>query len=176
MIQYLAVVAMGPDQPGLAQQITDLICQHQGQIELASMNKMGTEFTMNLLISGNRNSIIKLEDALNELEEENEIQFLTKQIEEEPDENACIPYIAQIITAYSPTTVQQVCEFFAEQGINIREITAARYIAQQTGTEMLNLQLLVDVPVSTEITAFRQDFTAFCEEANIDASLEPDKL
>ncbi len=176
MIQYLAISALGKDEPGVAHQISEIVSYHQCQIELTCMNKMASEFTINLLVSGNRNNIIKLESALNELEAEGGLHIMTKQAEDDTEENSTIPYIVQIITPYNAMLLEQVSHFFAENEINIREITGCRYVAQQTGIEMFNLQLIVDLPMDIKIAKFREEFNSFCEQINIDASLEPDKL
>ncbi|OGT22375.1 MAG: hypothetical protein A3C55_04460 [Gammaproteobacteria bacterium RIFCSPHIGHO2_02_FULL_42_13] len=176
MIQYLAISALGTDEIGVAHQISEIVAYHQCQTELTCMNKMASEFAINLLVSGNRNNIIKLEAALNELANEESLSIATKLAEDDAEENSTIPYIVQIITPYNANLLEQVTHFFTENEINIREITGCRYVAQQTGLEMFNLQLIVDLSMDAKISQFREEFSSFCEQINIDASLEPDKL
>ncbi|MEK6731127.1 MAG: ACT domain-containing protein [Pseudomonadota bacterium] len=176
MIQYLAVSALGTDEIGVAHHISEIVAYHQCQTELTCMNKMASEFAINLLVSGNRNNIIKLEAALNELANEENLAIATKLAEDDAEENSTIPYIVQIITPYNASLLEQVTHFFAENEINIREMTGCRYVAQQTGLEMFNLQLIIDLSMDAKIAQFREEFSSFCEQINIDASLEPDKL
>ncbi|HCP04400.1 MAG TPA: glycine cleavage system protein R, partial [Pseudomonas sp.] len=63
--------------------------------------------------------------------------------------------------------------FFQHLNIDIEELHSFTYLAQHTGTAMLNLTLTIAIPVQTQLSWLREQFLDFCDELNLDAVIEP---
>lgn len=176
MIEYLAVIAMGPDGPDIVRVMTELVYDTHCEIESTHMNKYGEEFTMTFLISGSWSVIVKVEAALDKLQEEMQYDIVYKRTKKEPSKKPGIPYIVQLISPYDSGLLAETSAFFATQEINIKEVTGYRYISQQTEAEMFNLQLIVELPLETALSDLRERFMMFCDDLNVDATMEPDKF
>lgn len=176
MSEHLAIIVMGLDRPDMSRIITELIHSKSCEVESTHMHKCGEEFTMTFLVNGNWNVIAKLEEELDALQEEIDCNIIYKRTKNEPSKIPGIPYIAQVIAPFDSSILNEVITFFTGYEFNIKEVTAYRYIASQTGAEMFNLQMFIELPISTNISDLREEFMSFCEDLNIDATIEPDKI
>jgi len=81
----------------------------------------------------------------------------------------------QGIAQDQPTHIENVTAFFAERGLIILDLYSTSYTAQSTGTEMLTLNLTIQVPADDSIAELREEFMIFCDELNLDAILEAER-
>ena len=176
MSEYLTIIAIGLNCFDIAHRMTELIYSAHCEIESTHMHQCGSEFTMIFLVSGNWNVIAKLETALDDLQAEMKCDIIYKRTMHELSKHPGMPYLVQMVAPYDACILSEMIVFFTEQKINIREVTGYRYIAQQTGAQMFNLQMIVELPFDTNISDLREQFMLFCEGVNIDATIEPDKL
>jgi len=69
--------------------------------------------------------------------------------------------------------VHGIAEFFSTREINIEDLSTWTYAAAHTGTPMFSMNMTISVPASVNIGRLRDEFTRFCDELNLDATLEP---
>lgn len=174
--EHLVVIALGADRRDIVPVISDLVCSNHCQIESTHMHRCCEDFTVTLLISGHWNAIAKMEMALDALEQETGYEIIYKRTKQTEHAVPGIPYIVQVTTAYQSCILSEISAFFAEQAVTIREVTGYRYIAQQTCAEMFHLQMVVELSVDMNLSTFREQFMLFCDDLNIDAILEPDRV
>jgi glycine cleavage system transcriptional repressor len=74
-----------------------------------------------------------------------------------------------------PGIVHEVADFFASREINIEEMGTWTYPAAHTGTPMFSLNLTVSIPADVHIGRLRDEFTGFCDNLNLDATIEPSR-
>ena len=79
----------------------------------------------------------------------------------------------EVVTVRNPDLVHDTVKFFELQKVVIKELQCSGFIANHTNTQMISLQVNVNVPSSLSIASFRSDFVDFCDRLNIDAVLEP---
>ena len=71
-----------------------------------------------------------------------------------------------------PGIVHTVAGFFSERGINIKALDTQTERAAHTGTPIFNLIITVEVPVTVDIVQISDEFYTFCDERNLDGTLQ----
>jgi len=137
------------------------------------MSVLGGEFALLLMVSGSWDAIAKLEAMLPALEEQLELTIISRRTaEKDPGKNK-IPYEVNVVALDHPGIVNEVARFFSEQDINIEDLETDCYAAAHTGTPMFSITMVVSLPIDISIAQLRDDFTEFCDNLNLDATLEP---
>lgn len=175
MPTYLAISALGRDQPGIVDALSQVILDVGGNIEESRMTVLGGEFALLVLVSGNWNAIAKLEAALPTLRSKLDLVITSKRTEPRPAQPKMLPYAVEVVTMDHPGIVHDVASFFARRSINIEDLATDSYLAPHTGTPMFNLSMKISVPGDLSIAALREEFMDFCDDLNLDAVMEPVK-
>jgi glycine cleavage system transcriptional repressor len=175
MNNYLVITALGQDKPGIIQTLSKKVSESGCNIEDSRMSVLGGEFAVMLLVSGQWNTIAKLEDQLPELEKQLEMTIVSRQTKPRNISTEAMPYAADVISIDNPGIVSQLAEFFSSKKINIKELETTRYAAAHTGTPMFSVHMEIEVPGNTKISGLREEFLDFCDNINLDAVLEPIK-
>jgi glycine cleavage system transcriptional repressor len=128
-----------------------------------------------LLISGNWHTLAKLEKALDELRDKDELTITIKKTGERSGQDDCIPYGVDVVCLDQPGIVFHISEFFAVRDIEIADLATRRYAAAHTGAPMFSVQMTVNIPGSAPIAQLRDEFLDLCEQHNLDSILEPVK-
>ncbi len=175
MSNYLVISAVGEDRPGLVDRISRCILDHEGSIADSRMTVLGGEFAIILLVSGNWNSIARLETALPALGEELGMVITTRRTASRETARDLLPYAVDVVALDNPGIVHRLANFFSRRSINIQDLATSSYAAPHTGTPMFAVHMTVDVPASTHIASLREEFMDFCDQLNLDAVIEPAK-
>ncbi len=82
-----------------------------------------------------------------------------------------IPYQVRVVAMDHPGIVHGIASFFSARNINIRELETETEHAPHTGTPIFNLTMTVEVPHGTKVAQLRNEFGAFCDERDLDGTL-----
>lgn len=175
MKQYLAVMAIGKDRPGLANDLVRIIADCGAGISDSRMLPLGGEFAMLLLASGNWHAMARLESELNRLAADSGLGLTLRRTEPRGLREDHIPYSVDVIGPDHGGIVAGLTGFFLGRSIEIGEIATRGYVASQTGAPMFSVQMMVNVPTRLHIAQLREDFMDYCDTQNLDAILEPVK-
>lgn len=137
------------------------------------MTVLGGEFALLLMVSGNWDAIAKLEALLPAAEEQLDLTILYKRTTPKDSNEDKIPYEVDVVALDHPGIVNEIARFFSEQDINIENLETDCYAAAHTGTQMFSIHMVVSLPADISIAQLRDDFTEFCDNLNLDATLEP---
>ena len=132
-----------------------------------------SEFALILMVSGNWDAIAKLETMIPSLEEQLELTIVSKRTDPRDSTKDKIPYEVEVVALDHPGIVNEVAKFFSEQGLNIENMETDCYAAAHTGTPMFSINMVVSLPADISIAQLRDDFTEFCDDLNLDGSMEP---
>lgn len=175
MAQLIVLSAVGVDKPGVVKDISKAILDCGGNIEESRMAALGAEFAVLLLISGNWHTLAKLEKALDELRDKDDLTITIKKTGERTGQDDCIPYGVDVVCLDQPGIVFHISEFFAVRDIEIGDLATRRYAAAHTGAPMFSVQMTVNIPGTAPIAQLRDEFLDLCEQHNLDSILEPVK-
>ena len=84
-----------------------------------------------------------------------------------------VPYTVDVVAMDHPGIVHEIADFFATRDINIEEMSTWTYPAAHTGAPMFSLNMTVSLPAGVHIGRLRDEFTGFCDNLNLDATIEP---
>jgi len=174
-MEYLVVTIQGPQGIDIWQKITKMASDVECHIRNAQGHKLAGENALTALISGNWNTIAKLETAINQLNSESNLLVTMKRSKPITDQMHLLPYSVQVISLDQVGTLYHICKFFSEHDITIENLQFDSYTSNATKAQMFALNVSLGVPSLANIGELREEFMVFCEELNIDGVIEPEK-
>ena len=175
MSNQLVIAAVGEDRPGLVDNLSGWILDSGCNIADSRMTVLGGEFAVLLLIEGQWNSLAKLEDQLEQVQERLGMTISLKRTEGKKPAGALLPYAVDVVALDNPGIVHNLAGFFSKRGVNIQDLSTSNYSAAHTGTQMFSVHMVLDVPGEIQIAGLREEFLDFCDQLNLDAVIEPMK-
>lgn len=175
MLKYLAVTVLGAAQPDLANELAKLSATSGCHIVNSHISRLGNEYVANLLLSGTWSAIAKIESSFPTLEQKQGVNVLMRRTELLSVTEDVLPYSVFLVAIDRPGITYKITHFFAEQQININELSTESYTARQSSTVMLTISMRISMPVDMHIADLRERFILFCDDLNIDAILEPER-
>lgn len=175
METHLVLSALGEDRPGIVSELSQMIFDHGGNIKDTRMATLGSEFAIIMLISGNWNAIVKVENALPRIADKLKLSVHNKRTELRENIRDIIPYGVEVVAMEQPGIVKDVANFFSQRSIGIEDIYTSTYLAPHMATPMFSLHMSVGVQADMAIATLRGEFMDFCDDLNLDAMLAPVK-
>jgi len=169
----LVLSALGKDQPGIIDEISNSVLNCGCTIIDSRMTVLGGDFALLLQVGGNWNSLAKLETQLKSLEERLELTIISRRSSVQGSRRDLLPYGVDVVALDQPGIVHNLARFFSKRHINIQEMVTTGYAAAHSGTQMFSVHMTVNVPANIHISTLREEFMEFCDELNLDALIEP---
>jgi glycine cleavage system transcriptional repressor len=169
----LAITATGEDRVGLVERLTGKIADSGCNIEESRMAVLGGEFVQFMLLTGPWHALSKLETQLPAFADQIGLAIHCKRTRKQEKKLASAPYSVELTALDQPGVVNKLAAFFARQGINIEELQTSTYAAPHTGAPMLTMVMTVGIRSNVHIPTLRGDFLDYCDDLNLDATLEP---
>lgn len=172
----IIVTLMGADRFDRIATISRVVRDCKCTILESRMTELGAEFAGHMLVEGNWNHIVKLENALENLSPRGEFKVHTMRAREAPPETEnVLPYAVDVVAGENSNHLHELAEFFASRHIKVVDASTSRYPAPYSGTPMFLAHLIVKIPTDMKIISLRDEFLEFCDQQNLDAILEPVK-
>jgi glycine cleavage system transcriptional repressor len=169
---YVVLTAVGPDRPGLVNELSSLIRDAGASIEDSRMAVLGGEFAMILLISGPPGAIARAREIGIQAEGELGLRCVLKETSPaEPSDY--LPYRIEVSGADRPGNVQVIAAILARRGINVASLESRLSHAPFSATPMFVLDASLQIPSKTVLSEVRTELTATCDDENLDFRLEP---
>jgi glycine cleavage system transcriptional repressor len=172
----LVITALGEDRPDLIVELTRVVKDCKCHILESRITEMSAEVAAHLLVDGNWNHIVKLENALEALAGRCKLKVHTLRAREEQAEpEQVVPYSVDIFASDQIDNIHELAAFFLGRGIKIMDLSTSRYPAPYSGAPLFMAHLIVKIPTHVKIVSLRDEFLEFCDHQNLDAILEPVK-
>jgi len=168
---HLILTAIGPDQVGLVEKISEFISRHGCNIEDSKMAVFCGEFAVIVLISGNGVNLVKVGRDYREIETETGLAISIKTPVTRAAPGAFLPYKLTASCMDHPGIVYQISAVLSSVGINIESMETKTYAAPISGTPIFQLEAEIAVPARTNINQLRARFAEIQKEENIDIDL-----
>ncbi len=173
MNNYLVITAIGNDRPGIVDDLSRVMLDHELNIEDSRMSVLGGEFAVILMVSGNEEAIDQIQSQQQQLEQALELNLLIKPTHaRHPAQNA-IPYSIKVVGMDHPGIVNRLAQFLSQHRINIENMETESYPAPHTGTPMFAVNMTVDIPGEVATSQLRDTFLDLCDQQNLDAHFAP---
>jgi glycine cleavage system transcriptional repressor len=168
---HLILTAVGPDQVGLVEKISEFIARHSSNIEDSKMAVFCGEFALIILISGEGGNLHKIANHYHELEIETGLAIAIKTPTSRKPAESFLPYTLTASCMDHPGIVYQISGILSSFGINIESMETKTYAAPVSGTPIFRLEAEISVPTKSNINALRERFAAIQKDENIDIEL-----
>ena len=172
MSHYLVISAIGNDRPGIVNDVSQMIAEHKGNITSSRMMALGGEFALMLMIEGDETTIDGIIAKLPDIESSLGLTITSRKNRITAAAAQQIAYKVKVVSMDHPGIVQQISDFFSNQQANIEEMNTDTYAAAHTGTQMFALNMVASLPAETKIGQLREQFYEFCDNLNLDATIE----
>jgi glycine cleavage system transcriptional repressor len=168
---HLILTAVGPDQVGLVEKISQFIVQHGCNIEDSKMAVFCGEFALIILITGESGTLVKIANAYHELEIQTGLTISIKTPSTRKPTESFLPYHLTASCMDHPGIVHKLSQILSRHGINIESMETKTYAAPVSGTPIFRLEALVSIPAKTNVNALRERFAEIQREENVDVEL-----
>jgi glycine cleavage system transcriptional repressor len=168
---HLILTAIGPDQVGLVQKISEFISRHGCNIEDSKMAVFCGEFAVIVLISGDGVKLVKVARDYREIETETGLAISIKTPSTRKATDSFLPYRLTASCMDHPGIVYQLSAILSGMGVNIESMETKTYAAPVSGTPIFQLEADLSVPTRTNIGVLRERFAEIQKEENIDIDL-----
>lgn len=172
MSKSLVISALGNDKPGIVNELSKTILDQGGNISGSRMTVLGGEFAMMLLVTGNEESIDNVISKLDQTGQNLNLTLIAKETQAQESTQKRLPYQITVVSMDHPGIVHNISDFLSNRDLNIEEIETNTYPAAHTGTAMFSLDMTISIPADSSVKSLRDEFVAFCDDLNLDASLE----
>lgn len=169
----LVISAVGEDRPGIVKELSKALLERGCNIADSRMTVLGGEFALILMAEGSAEAIAATKALLPELQQQLGLTIIARQTQRRPAARNLVPYEVEVVAMDHPGIVHDVAQFLAGRGINIEDMDTSTYAAPHTGTPMFSLHMTVSVPADVPVSRLREQFLDFCDELNLDATLDP---
>lgn len=174
MNKQLVLSALGTDQPGLVNKISEHILGLGLNIEDSRMSILGGEFSFMLLVSGEETILRNLVNAIPELENNFTDLTISSKYTQPRQLQPSLSYNVNIHALDHQGIVHNLARFFSDRNINIEDLNTSSYAAPHTGSKMFSVDLKISIPENSSISKIRDAFIEHCDNLNLDASFEPE--
>jgi glycine cleavage system transcriptional repressor len=168
---HLILTAVGPDQVGLVEKISEFIVRHGGNIEDSKMAVFCGEFALIILISGDGASLFKIANHYRDLEVETGLAISIKTPSARKPAETFLPYTLTASCMDHPGVVYQISGILSSFGINIESMETKTYAAPVSGTPIFRLEAQLSLPTTVNVNSLRQRFAEIQIQENIDIEL-----
>lgn len=168
---YLSLMVLGSNRSSAIKQLMRYLHACGGHILTTKMASMGSEFGIIFMIEGHWNAIVKIETGLPGLEKKLGVTTMIKRTNLKNSRKKYIPYSMNTVTADREGLVNDLIQFFLEYGINIENINTQTYNSH-TGIRMAAISIQLNVDSTVHIPGLRDKFVEYCDNINLDASLD----
>ncbi|HEX7668189.1 MAG TPA: ACT domain-containing protein [Polyangiaceae bacterium] len=170
--KYMVLSAIGPDRPGLVQEISQAIHAAAANLEDSRMAILGGEFALILLFSGSPSAIEAVRTNTGTFESRLGLRVSLKETTRTAAGEAFLPYRLRVSGVDRPGIVASVSRVLAGRSINVASLESRVTNAPLSGTPMFVLVAELQVPSAVALSRFRKDLAAACDDDNLDFSLE----
>lgn len=174
-IQYLAVSALGADQPAIANELCKIATHCGCDVTESRMTTLGIEFVAGILLTGSWSALAKFEANIPALEQKFDLRIMARRTQARAAKTDRLPYTIYIVAVEQPNTVQKILQFFSDEAINIHDLYITTYNAPYSETQMLSISLAVTLSKTRLLVDFREALMIFADDHNFDVVFEPQK-
>ena len=175
MDNYLTVSLLSDDKPKRNDAVTAAVRDCGCLILESRIVRLGTNNATVMLLAGAWDAIAKVESSLARIADLHKMKILIERTEFPSISTGYLPYAIEIVAAQNIDTMNAVVSFLSERRAVIADLNCHTYTANRTETQMMQLQITVDLPADASIATVRGEFMDLCDQLNLDALMEPAK-
>jgi len=181
MKHSLVLTAVGPDRPGLVDELTGFLLQRGANIADSRMVNLRGQFAVIMLVelAGEARAIESLKADLPGVAQKVGLPVtLVPQGAGAPSGAGAgggggMPFSLKVTAMDQPGIVHRVTHLLHQHGANVEDLTTELEEGAYTGTPLFTMRLRMTAPSKLPVRQLRQDLAALCDELNCDFDLQP---
>jgi glycine cleavage system transcriptional repressor len=174
MNSYFVLTAVGPDRPGLVDEISEFLAARKINIEDSRMAVLGGEFAVILLASGETEPGDAFGRELKLIERSTGLS-ITLRPTRSPHERSMEPSMPHRLTATSmdhPGIVHEVTSILHRKKINIESMETRVSNAPQSGSPIFKMKCIINIPAGEKLSSLRREMEELADRMDIDIDLD----
>jgi glycine cleavage system transcriptional repressor len=169
---YFVLTAVGPDRPGLVNDISSRLREAGANLEGSRMAILGGEFAIILLLAAPPGAVERVRSACGAIEGALELRCILKETTGATPPGDHLLYKLRVTGVDRPGIVQVVTGVLAGRGINVQSLESRLIHAPLSGTALFIMEAELQVPTGLKVTTLRGELTRRCEDEDLDFTLE----
>jgi glycine cleavage system transcriptional repressor len=171
--RHMVLTAVGPDRPGLVQELSAAIAESSVNLEDSRMAILGGEFALIVLLSGAPAALSRVSDRCTTFEARLGLRVSLKETAVRGLREPFLPYRLRVTGEDRPGIVAKVSKVVAVKSINVASLESRLVNAPESGTPMFHLTVELQFPSEAALLPLRAELRTVCDEENLDLTLEP---
>jgi glycine cleavage system transcriptional repressor len=170
--KQLVLTASGRDRPGILEEVTRLIVQHDGNVESGRFQRLGGDFAMMMFVTAPEDQIDALRGTLSELHVVKfDVQTRLSEVSDGEDEIGATVSIA-VVGADHMGIIYQVTRYLADQGVNVESMATEVVAAPMSGAPLFTMSAAVRVPNKLSVEDLREALEYIGNELGVDTDVK----
>jgi glycine cleavage system transcriptional repressor len=174
MKKYVLLAASGKDRPGIVAAVTKVVFELQGNIEDATMTRLGGEFTMMLVVALPGSQIpSQLSRTLRPYEKKLGLHFNVQPLTPAQARNPKRIEPRFLISVYGtdkPGIVHHVAQTLADHGVSITDLNTR--VLQRRGAPVYVMLLEIQIRDKTDMDDIRSELDTLRQKLDVEISLQ----
>ena len=163
----LIISVVGSDRPGIVSEISGIITSHGGNVEESRMTRLGSDFTIVMLVTVDS----KWEESLVvTLQAIKELSIMTKATES----NTVITGVNCQISlngADNEGIVNVISKYLSKKSMNILDMETHISNAPVTGTPLFNLMAITTIPSNIDLSEIQSDLSLIAQKLGVEITV-----
>ncbi len=173
-MQELVICAVGPDRPGLVDELTGLLHERGANIGESRMVNLGGQFALLLEAAAPADLVDNLAQAARDRAQ---ALGMTVTVTRSGVASATIEHgraMRLLVSAMDqPGIVHRVTHVLHQLGANVEDLTTRREPGAYTGTPLFRMELAMTLPGNARVRELRSRLEELCDSLNCDFELRP---
>ena len=171
--ENLVLIAVGEDQVGLVEKISEFIQESGCNIEDSKMAVLAGEFAFMVLISGDAANVNMIAENRQMIASETGLDVYVRKPGVRKKIQPSLPYLFTASCMDHPGVVHRLSTILSDLGINIESMETETYAAPDSGTPIFRMEAELSIPASVKINRLRAQLDEIELQENIDIDLRP---
>ena len=166
----LVLTVIGPDRPGIVEQLSDQVLAVGGNWEESRMSRLAGKFAGLLRVSVDAAHADRLADGLRDLAANNLIVVVERS--GDVDVSGSRALSLEIVGTDRPGIVRDISHVLARHGVNIEELETEVASAAMSGEPIFHARAHIRLPASTNIDEIRAVLEAMADHLMVDLAFD----
>ena len=171
MSTSLVLTVIGPDRPGIVNQVSDRVTQHGGNWLQSRMANLGGQFAGIVLLQLPEANVDALLASLRQLEAGG-LQIVAARAGSLPISAPTRRLILELVGHDRPGVVQQISRELASRGVSIEELATDCVSGSMSGESLVRARAQLSAPASLATVTLREALEAIANDLMVDVTLD----
>ena len=170
----LVLTAIGPDRPGIINDVSEFLLKNGCNVEDSRMATLGGEFVLMLLVSGPSDKIASVQGEFPPFANQLGLTATAKETPPSPTrpDKGFVPFQMRVVGLDHEGIVHRFAHTLYQLGANIESLETQAVSAPVTGAPMFALTMLVAIPPHVSLSELGSKLQAAGDEVNVDVTVQ----